>query len=346
MRNKNVVTTSSLSPRRNLNDNSNNNNNRRKFVEINGNNMNNNNINKNIKLIDDDKFEVPLPFGYHMDLDFLRMCDGKIIDGQTLDRLKDLRKARRKQRKTLEALMGIRHEQERNKSNNNSRKYITTNVKRVNLDQKRPNPPDLVQTPKFLRDALKDAVSQFEQTLEGSQVEFTATSTPKNASKFNTFPRRDDEATATSVDASNSSLNSDAVFLSSLPSSVLERRNEDDGDSIASISSDMSTHTLKNIREQMAKSLAKLKEYEKQVEAIPVLQVKLSVMKEEKRLLMLQLKQKEMQLSKRDSGGEIQQTTTMEQEYYETEDETDGEMVGHGKLPFILRARSESPYFR
>ena len=50
-------------------------------------------------------------------------------------------------------------------------------------------------------------------------------------------------------------------------------------------------YSLRNIREQMAKSLAKLKEYEKQVEAIPVLQVKLSVLKEEKRLLMLQLKQ-------------------------------------------------------
>ena len=55
---------------------------------------------------------------------------------------------------------------------------------------------------------------------------------------------------------------------------------------------DEQTHySLRNIREQMAKSLAKLKEYEKQVEAIPVLQVKLSVLKEEKRLLMLQLKQ-------------------------------------------------------
>ena len=57
----------------------------------------------------------------------------------------------------------------------------------------------------------------------------------------------------------------------------------------------MSTSTLRHIREQMAQSLVKLKEYEKQVEAIPVMQVKLSVLKEEKRLLMLQLKQQEMQ---------------------------------------------------
>ena len=52
-----------------------------------------------------------------------------------------------------------------------------------------------------------------------------------------------------------------------------------------------------------SRSLAKLKEYEKQVEAIPVLQVKLSVLKEEKRLLMLQLKQREFQLRKETSRG-------------------------------------------
>jgi hypothetical protein len=53
---------------------------------------------------------------------------------------------------------------------------------------------------------------------------------------------------------------------------------------------------------QIVKSLAKLKEYEKQVEAIPVLQVKLSVLKEEKRLLILKLKQRELQL-KRETGA-------------------------------------------
>merc|ERR1712218_71752 len=74
--------------------------------------------------------------------------------------------------------------------------------------------------------------------------------------------------------------------------------------SIVSISSEMSTSTLRNVREQMARSLAKLREYEKQVEAIPMLQVKLSVLKEEKRLLMLKLKAREARL-RRDRGEQM-----------------------------------------
>ena len=29
-------------------------------------------------------FEVPLPFGYHLDLDFLRVCSGELVSGETL----------------------------------------------------------------------------------------------------------------------------------------------------------------------------------------------------------------------------------------------------------------------
>lgn len=58
-----------------------------------------------------DKFEIPLPFGFHMDLDFLRFCNEEPVTSETLERLKDLRKARRKQRKQLEAIMGFQREQ-------------------------------------------------------------------------------------------------------------------------------------------------------------------------------------------------------------------------------------------
>ena len=93
-------------------------------------------------------------------------------------------------------------------------------------------------------------------------------------------------------------------------------------DSIGSINSEMSTTTLRTIREQMARSLAKLKEYEKQVEAIPVLQVKLSVLKEEKRLLMLQLKQREFQL-RRDRGAELVESDVPLDLMEDTEDDFD-----------------------
>merc|ERR1719179_57383 len=59
----------------------------------------------------EDKFEDPLPFGYHLDLDFLRVCDGESNSEETIQKLKELKKTRRKQRKELEALMGIKQEQ-------------------------------------------------------------------------------------------------------------------------------------------------------------------------------------------------------------------------------------------
>ena len=55
--------------------------------------------------------QIPLPFGFHMDLDFLRFCCDEPVSSETLDRLKDLRKARRRQRKELEAIMGFQRQQ-------------------------------------------------------------------------------------------------------------------------------------------------------------------------------------------------------------------------------------------
>jgi len=193
-------------------------------------------------------------------------------------------------------------------------------------------------TSEFMKEALKDAVLDFEQCLQGT-LGSSATTTPATKSKYNTFPRGiggpgngsgggDVEAlpgssahhtelrermeklyhgrsnsSISSISTSSSAMlpyPSPEAVLAGLPSSVPPRTSNEhmETDSIGSISSDMSTTTLRNIREQMARSLAKLKEYEKQVEAIPVLQVKLSVLKEEKRLLMLQLKQREFQLRK------------------------------------------------
>ena len=51
--------------------------------------------------------QVPLPFGYHLDLDFLRVCSDELVSGETLQKLKELKRQRRKERKQLEALMGI-----------------------------------------------------------------------------------------------------------------------------------------------------------------------------------------------------------------------------------------------
>merc|ERR1719283_330351 len=67
----------------------------------------NGNITTTIETKGGEKFEVPLPFGYHLDLDFLRVCSDELVSGETLQKLKELKKQRRKERKQLEALMGI-----------------------------------------------------------------------------------------------------------------------------------------------------------------------------------------------------------------------------------------------
>ncbi|GAB1608235.1 uncharacterized protein LOC115213887 isoform X1 [Argonauta hians] len=61
----------------------------------------------------------------------------------------------------------------------------------------------------------------------------------------------------------------------------------------------ISKASLEVIREAMAVSLQRMRELEEQVKAIPVLQVRISVLKEEKRLLMLQLKAQNKKLNQR-----------------------------------------------
>ena len=282
--------------------------------------------------------------------------------------------------------MGVRQREEKRALSDVARRPTPPSLKQSTLliqhkrqpprQQQRQPPPDVVTTPEFIKEALRDAVQDFEQCLQRSKDDrllassaaaaAPKTSTPKvkmfdliedsKCAKFNTFPRslsspedhQLQQQTSTYKmfrQSSNSSLssissNSEAV-LAGLPSSVPAAR--DYSESIASITSEMSTHTLKNIREQMARSLSKLKEYEKQVEAIPVMQVKLSVLKEEKRLLMLKLKQRELQM-RRERGELMESDVAID---YDTEDGEDYDN-DDCKVYFesASRARSESPYGR
>merc|ERR1719495_770632 len=291
-------------------------------------------------------FEVPLPFGYHLDLDFLRVCSDELVSGETLQKLKELKRQRRKERKQLEALMGITQEQkEREKQ-----RLLQEMPPPMSPIMKKKSPPttlqlsqpDIIHSSELVREALRESMLSFQETLDqykdeaGDISDFDLisggiTSTPANnvktkSAKYSTFPRQnlgspndDIPVGKLSRQLSNSSISSISTsssalpyntpltpeaYLASLPSSIQMKPDEMETNSIVSISSEMSTSTLRNVREQMARSLAKLKEYEKQVEAIPVLQVKLSVLKEEKRLLMLKLKAREARL-RRDRGEQM-----------------------------------------
>merc|ERR1719167_411063 len=353
----------------------------------------------NVETGNGEKFEVPLPFGYHLDLDFLRVCSDELVSGENLQKLKELKKARRKQRKTLEALMGIKQEQkdrEKNLRDNQTSKRHTINLKTpprtLQLDQ-----PDIINSSELVREALRESMLSFQETLDQykepnlSDFDLINTSTPnggggKKLAKFNTFPRNQNLGSPDEVftigaggklsrQLSNSSISSISTsssalpyntpltpeaYLASLPSCVTAKPDEMDTNSIVSISSEMSTATLRNVREQMARSLVKLKEYEKQVEAIPVLQVKLSVLKEEKRLLMLKVKAREVRL-RRDRGEQMYESDgAFESMIFDEDMDTDDEdldsrvakmsssSLAGGKYSVgnqnQRRARSESPY--
>merc|ERR1719334_749726 len=255
--------------------------------------------------------------------------------------------------------------------------------------------PDIIHSSELVREALRESMLSFQETLDqykqeaGDISDFDllshgVTSTPDSKkSKFSTFPRlapgnlgspNDDlppggklsrqmsNSSISSISTSSSALPYNTpltpeAYLASLPSCVTAKPDEMDTDSIVSISSEMSTATLRNVREQMARSLVKLKEYEKQVEAIPVLQVKLSVLKEEKRLLMLKLKAREAKLRK-DRGEMFEESDgAFESQAFDEEMDTDDEDLDSrvAKMSSSLnrkyslsnqnrRARSESPY--
>jgi len=338
-----------------------------------------------------EKFEVPLPFGYHLDLDFLRVCSDETVSEETLQKLKDLRKTKRKRRKTLEALMGIKQEQkerDKHKSLSLERSFKLSPPKTLNLTAGHiSDQPDIVNSSELVREALRESMISFQETLDqykedspgpsnicgldllNSHVAVGATSTPKDKfRKFSTSPRyvgsptdeghpnlnksgrQMSNSSISSISTSSSALpySAQEAYLASLPSNLTQGDQDDmETFSIGSIDSEMSTQTLRNIREQMARSLVKLKEYEKQVEAIPVLQVKLSVLKEDKRLLMLKLKATEAKL-RRERGESYD--GGIESHGLDEAMDTDDEDMDSRVLKMSRsndngrRARSESPF--
>merc|ERR1711962_1288016 len=343
-------------------------------------------------------FEVPLPFGYHLDLDFLRVCSDELVSGETLQKLKELKRQRRKERKQLEALMGITQEQK----DREKQRLMQDMPPPMSPIMKKKSPPttlqlsqpDIIHSSELVREALRESMLSFQETLDqykdeaGDISDFDLisggiTSTPANvktkSAKYSTFPRQnlgspndDIPVGKLSRQLSNSSISSISTsssalpyntpltpeaYLASLPSSIQMKPDEMETNSIVSISSEMSTSTLRNVREQMARSLAKLKEYEKEVEAIPVLQGKLSVLNEEKRLLMLKLKAREAKLRK-DRGEMYESDGAFDSMAFEEEMDTDDEDLDSrvAKMSHSLtgkyavnnqnqrRARSESPY--
>ncbi|XP_076236635.1 KN motif and ankyrin repeat domain-containing protein 2 kank isoform X2 [Calliopsis andreniformis] len=208
------------------------------------------------------------PYGYHIDLDFVRYCEavaaGSAGDRSSIERRK--KRERRRQCQSMEVLLGLV-----------SPALAGIEVELPKIPQEPATVNGLTTLPRSSHDRqgytlespaldLSDVVGDFEATLRRSS---------RSNKTFDRRERSENDGTNTATPIqTNVQVDHPADF---------------DNASVGSGNSNLSTGALQNIREQMAASLERMKELEEQVKAIPMLQVQVSVLKEEKRNLLRQV---------------------------------------------------------
>ncbi|XP_029056574.2 KN motif and ankyrin repeat domain-containing protein 3 isoform X1 [Osmia bicornis bicornis] len=207
------------------------------------------------------------PYGYHIDLDFVRYCEavaaGSAGDRSSIERRK--KRERRRQCQSMEvllglvspALVGIEAELPKIPQETSSATNGATTLPRSSSHERQ----GYSQESPVLD--LSDVVGDFEATLKRST---------RSTKTFDKPDQTDNDGTNTATPVQNNA--------------QPEHGADFDNASVGSGNSNLSTGALQNIREQMAASLERMKELEEQVKAIPMLQVQVSVLKEEKRNLL------------------------------------------------------------
>ncbi|CAI9725380.1 GPI-anchored adhesin PGA55 isoform X2 [Octopus vulgaris] len=295
------------------------------------------------------------PYGYHIDLDFLKYCEN-MSNGNTLKQLKKIKRNKKKLRKSMEFIL----DQESGTATENYGEL----------------PPDIVHSADASRilniveyesSATRNILEEIDSSVNAkikmagrqsyvmqSAYDNNDTSETMHA-KFGTFSyknavqedasvpstlgRTDSVSSISSLSTVSSEQNypttntmyehssqhtkstyrTTTVTSSELAATIATHFPQQNGSSPAhnSVTFDSQNSTmiskasLEAIREAMAVSLQRMRELEEQVKTIPVLQVRISVLKEEKRLLMLQLKAQTHKLNQR-SVGVSNRTTTSE----------------------------------
>ncbi|KOX73740.1 KN motif and ankyrin repeat domain-containing protein 1 [Melipona quadrifasciata] len=209
------------------------------------------------------------PYGYHIDLDFVRYCEavaaGSAGDRSSIERRK--KRERRRQCQSMEVLLGLV-----------SPTLAGIEAELTKIPQGPATTNGVTSSPRSSHDKpgyaqvstaldLSDVVGDFEATLRRS-------SRSTNTSDKQERTENDGTNTATPVQNNAPTEHTGGDF---------------DNASVGSGNSNLSTGALQNIREQMAASLERMRELEEQVKAIPMLQVQVSVLKEEKRNLLRQV---------------------------------------------------------
>ncbi|XP_076375953.1 KN motif and ankyrin repeat domain-containing protein 2 kank isoform X1 [Megalopta genalis] len=208
------------------------------------------------------------PYGYHIDLDFVRYCEavaaGSADDRSSVERRK--KRERRRQCQSMEVLLGLVSP---------ALVGIEAELPKIPQEPTTTNGVTTLPRPSYERQGcaqnspaldLSDVVGDFEATLRRSRSSRTT--------DRQTRAEKDGTNAATPIQNNNTQVEHPGDF---------------DNASVGSGNSNLSTGALQNIREQMAASLERMKELEEQVKAIPMLQVQVSVLKEEKRSLLRQV---------------------------------------------------------
>ena len=277
------------------------------------------------------------PYGYHIDLDFMRYLDD-MNSTTTLRKLKKIYRDKKKHRKSME--IALRNQQlqlapdahlvqsdaseildeiepvvEDTLSSidrlisSPGRRSTLGDVSDSDFDLESPSPYAHAQfsMPPTATSTVTSSVSKTSTTFEASRTQLRKSDSVSSVSSQSTFSSEQFSPGSMASYPPHLSSHQHTLVTSSMiannMTSLLPA--SDVGDGAGSLEDDaaaISPQTLQAIRQQISISLQRMRELEEQVKAIPVLQVRISVLKEEKRLLSLQMKAKGNRLNTRSIG--------------------------------------------
>uniref|UniRef100_A0A8C5P5W4 KN motif and ankyrin repeat domains 1 n=1 Tax=Leptobrachium leishanense TaxID=445787 RepID=A0A8C5P5W4_9ANUR len=281
---------------------------------------------------------VETPYGYQLDLDFLKYVED-IQKGNTIKKVTLLKKRKNipqfsggnnpskheigwpstdslsssnsDESKQSAALIARRHTVSNSGRSSDSNEAATNFLV---IPENKPLPPPSPQLPKHNFHVTK-TLMETRRRLEQEKVIMQVTSSfndvrrPRLASfsgmgstgSLSSYTGSTGNALAALQLQNGHQANGDysALFASSLGSSI---RHSPLSSGVTTPVTNISPMHLQHIREQMAVALKRLKELEEQVKTIPILQVKISVLQEEKRQLMSEIKSQKVSGQMEPSG--------------------------------------------
>nr|XP_023014513.1 KN motif and ankyrin repeat domain-containing protein 2 isoform X1 [Leptinotarsa decemlineata] len=215
------------------------------------------------------------PYGYHIDLDFVRYCESIIKEADNRTGSIKRRKDRRRQRQSMEVLLGL-----------TPPVLAILEQSYKPIEEQDSSPSSLLSPPlnsntqqskyAYTSDGFDDAVSDFERTLHRSKD--TLSNNLPDVTAVSGILQR---GLSISSDSSSSDSSNAALPITHM----VPTKDDFDEDTYG-----LSPLALQNIREQMALSLERTRELEEQVKLLPELECQISCLKEENRSLLHRLK--------------------------------------------------------